>query len=89
MVRNMVYYMTMFRINIHDVKANLSRHLDSLAPGESLLVCRRNVAVAELRKLRLEPRGPRQFGGARGLFTVPETFFEPLSDEDLAGFSGG
>ncbi|MBM4063052.1 MAG: type II toxin-antitoxin system Phd/YefM family antitoxin [Planctomycetes bacterium] len=78
----------MLRINIHQMKTNLSRHLDDLAPGDRLLICRRNVAVAEVRRLPEPGEGPRRLGLARGEFTVPPSFFEPLPPDVVAGFEG-
>ena len=78
----------MFRINIHDMKTNLSKHLDELAPGDRLLICRRNVAIAEVRRLAEPQDGPRRFGLARGQFTVPSAFFEPLPDDVITDFEG-
>lgn len=77
---------TMFRINIHEMKTNLSKHLDDLSPGDRLLVCRRNVAIAEVRRLPEHSSEPRQLGLARGEFAVPATFFEPLPDDLITGF---
>ena len=85
---NLVDYSTMFRINIHDMKTNLSKHLDDLAPGERLLICRRNVAIAEVKRLGGATDSPRQFGLARGQFSIPAAFFEPLPDEVIDGFEG-
>ena len=76
----------MFRINIHEMKTNLSKHLDDLAPGDRLLVCRRNVAIAEVRRLTETRDTPRRLGLARGQFTVPAAFFEPLPDSETAPF---
>ena len=84
----MVDYTTMFRINIHDMKTNLSKHLDDLAPGERLLICRRNVAIAEVRRLPVPGQSSRQLGLARGKFAVPASFFEPLPDDVIADFEG-
>ena len=88
MVGYLVDYPTMFRVNIHDMKTNLSKHLDDLAPGDRLVICRRNVAIAEVRRLPDSSKGPRRFGLARGQFTVPATFFEPLPEDVVAGFEG-
>lgn len=84
----LVYNPTMFRINIHDMKTNLSKHLDDLAPGESLLICRRNVAIAEVRRLAAAGDGPRPCGLAKGQFHVPDAFFEPLPDDIVGDFEG-
>ena len=85
---NLVDYTTMFRINIHEMKTNLSKHLDQLAPGDRLLICRRNVAIAEVRRLGEPGSSPRRFGLARGQFQVPDAFFAPLPDDVLRDFEG-
>lgn len=80
--------MTMKRVNIHEAKAHLSRFLDEVEQGEIVVVCRRNVPIAELRALRSRPDGPRPVGRGKGRFQVPEEFFEPLPDDLVAAFSG-
>ena len=77
---------TMFRINIHEMKTNLSKHLDELGPGDRLLICRRNVAIAEVRRLPDRAAKARRSGLARGVFAIPPTFFAPLPDAVLAPF---
>ncbi len=84
----LVDHSTMFRINIHEMKTNLSKHLDDLQPGERLLICRRNVAIAEVVRLAEPAASTRPAGLARGEFTVPDSFFEPLPDQDLDAFEG-
>lgn len=77
----------MKRVNMREAKANLSRYVAELKPGESLILCKRNKPVAEIRSLRREKRVPRM-GWAKGEFVVPESFFEPLPDELLKAFNG-
>jgi len=80
--------MVVKRVNIHDAKTNLSRYLTELRPGETLVLCNRNQPVAELRSLRKKGvRAPR-IGVAAGKFEVPDSFFDPLSDEIIKAFSG-
>ena len=76
-------------VNIHEAKANLSRYLEAAAAGETVLICNRNVPVAELRALPKASAQPRPVGLARGSFQVPDSFFEPLPDEFVRAFSGG
>jgi antitoxin (DNA-binding transcriptional repressor) of toxin-antitoxin stability system len=79
----------MLRVNIHELKARLSEFLDKLAEGETMLICRRNVPVAELRRLPAPgSRKKRPLGRATGEFTVPASFFEPLPEGILEGFEG-
>jgi antitoxin (DNA-binding transcriptional repressor) of toxin-antitoxin stability system len=80
----------MNRINIHEAKAQakaqLSKHLRKLERGERLLLCRRNVPIAEIRALPAKRDVPRSIGLAKGLFVVPASFLDPLPDELLAAF---
>jgi antitoxin (DNA-binding transcriptional repressor) of toxin-antitoxin stability system len=56
--------------------------------GEVVRICRRNVPVAELRPLPEPAPGKRPPGLAKGMFEVPPSFFEPLPDEVVDGFTG-
>lgn len=78
----------MIRLNIADAKTHLSRHLDRVEQGETIILCRRNVPIAEIRPLPQPPRKPRPVGIDRGMVVPPE-FFEPLPDELLQAFEGG
>lgn len=72
------------KVNMHDAKTHLSRYVAELKEGESLVLCRRNVPVAEIRPLPTEARRPAAPG--RWSFEVPGSFFEPLPEEVLTGF---
>jgi prevent-host-death family protein len=74
----------MLRVNVQQAKAHLSRYLDRVLKGESIILCKRNVPVAEIRPL---PQ-PRPIGLAKGEFEIPPEFFEPLPPELLAAFNG-
>jgi antitoxin (DNA-binding transcriptional repressor) of toxin-antitoxin stability system len=78
----------MIRLNIHEAKTHLSRYLDRLARGEKILLCKRNVPIAEIRPLPPEHSSRRPMGLARGAFDVQPSFFEPLPDELTAAFRG-
>jgi antitoxin (DNA-binding transcriptional repressor) of toxin-antitoxin stability system len=78
----------MIRINVHEAKTHLSRYLAKLAPGESLLVCKRNVPIAEIRRLPVPRAAKRPIGLAKGTFQVPPAFFEALPDEELEAWDG-
>jgi antitoxin (DNA-binding transcriptional repressor) of toxin-antitoxin stability system len=84
----MVHYVVMNRINIHDVKTNLSKYLRRLAPGETLIICRRNEPVAEIRALPKQTGRKRSIGLVKGSFSVPKTFFDPLPNDLLDAFDG-
>jgi antitoxin (DNA-binding transcriptional repressor) of toxin-antitoxin stability system len=78
----------MVKLNIHEAKTHLSRYLAKLEEGESILLCRRNVPIAEIRPLRKARTEPRPVGLRKGQVEVPEEFFEPLPEEVIAAFEG-
>ena len=78
----------MIRLNVHEAKTHLSRYLKALAEGEVIVLCKRNVPIAEIRGLPGERTEPRPVGLARGDFEVPAAFFEPLPDDLVEAFEG-
>jgi prevent-host-death family protein len=87
MPSNMVKYQSMIRANIAEVKANLSSYMERVEGGEVIVVCRRNVPIAEIRPVRKLPAQPRPVGIDPGM-TIPPSFFEPLPDTLLDAFEG-
>jgi antitoxin (DNA-binding transcriptional repressor) of toxin-antitoxin stability system len=71
----------MLRVNIHEAKAHLSAYLEKIRKGEVVVICRRNVPIAELRALPTASKKPRPVGLARHELDVPASFFDPLPDE--------
>ena len=78
----------MIRLNIHEAKTHLSRYLDEVAKGEIIILCKRNIPIAEIRPIYPQRKDQRPLGLARGEFEVMPAFFEPLPDEILASFNG-
>ena len=76
-------------LNIHEAKTNLSQYLNGLTGDDRIILCKRNRPVAEVRLLPEDrSRPPRRLGVAKGEFSVPETFFEPLPAEVVDAFEG-
>lgn len=88
MTTKQVYNMVMIRINIHEAKTHLSRYLKRLREGEVLIICKRNVPIAEVRAVPGTRTRKRPVGLASGEFEVPDSFFEPLPEDVLKGFDG-
>ncbi|MDZ7622117.1 MAG: type II toxin-antitoxin system Phd/YefM family antitoxin [Candidatus Competibacteraceae bacterium] len=79
----------MLQLNIHEAKTHLSRYLHVLEKGETIILCKRNVPIAEIRPLPKTPPQPRPLGLAadRGV-ELPDEFFEQLPAEIVAAFNG-
>lgn len=84
----LVQNFTMIKVNIADARARLSELLQKLKPGEVITICRRNAPIAEIRALPVPAQKPRPIGLAKGAFTIPASFFEPLPEDLLAAFEG-
>lgn len=78
----------MIKLNIHQAKTHLSRYLADLKEGDVILLCKRNMPIAEVRLLPATP-AVRSIGLAKNHFQVPPSFFEPLPDDVLVSFQGG
>ena len=82
------YYVVMIRLNIHEAKTHLSRYLPMLEAGETIILCKRNVPIAEIKPIARKRTKPRELGFMRGQFEVTDAFFEPLPDDLLELFDG-
>lgn len=69
----------MIKVKICEAKAHLSEYLSRLQEGETIVICKRNSPVAEIRAIPGKPKGARPIGLAKGTFRVPKSFFEPLA----------
>ena len=78
----------MIRLNIHEAKTHLSRYLSVLESGEKILLCKRNVPIAEIVPIAKKTENPRPIGLAKGQFIVPDEFFHPLPEEIQDSFTG-
>jgi prevent-host-death family protein len=79
----------MIKLNIHEAKTHLSHYLEEVEQGETIILCRRNQPVAEIRPLPPRRLKKRPIGLAKGKFSVPASFFAELPDEVTAPFNGG
>ena len=80
--------LTMKSVNVHEVKAHLSEYLAQVEAGETVIICRRNKPIAELKPVAATRTTPRPIGLAEGEFTIHDSFFDPLPDDLLDLFEG-
>jgi prevent-host-death family protein len=58
----MTYNMTMIKVNIHQLKANPSHYVDLVQKGTRVIICKRNIPVAELTPMKPIERPPLGLG---------------------------
>lgn len=65
-------------VNVHEAKTHLSRLLERVKNGEEIILAKGGVPYARLTPL---VQKERELGFLEG--SVPESFFEPLSEDEL------
>jgi antitoxin (DNA-binding transcriptional repressor) of toxin-antitoxin stability system len=78
----------MIRLNVHQAKTHLSKYLDRLSEGETILLCKRNTPVAEIRAVAAVRKTKRPIGLAKNRLKITKSFFKPLPDDLLDAFEG-
>ena len=73
-------------VNVHQAKTELSRLLARVEAGEDIVIARRGQPVARL--VACKAPAKRQPDVLKGKIVVPESFFEPLPEEELAAWEG-
>ena len=76
----------MIKLNIHEAKTHLSRYLEQLNEKGVIILCKRNVPIAEIRPIVSPNSTLRPIGLEKGKFRVDSEFFDPLPKEILDGF---
>lgn len=79
----------MIMVNIADAKAKLSEYIEAVSKGESVVICRHNRPVAELRPVEPARIAPRDLTPMfPGETFMTDAFFEPMSEEELQEWEG-
>jgi len=75
------------KLNLHQVKAQFSKYIDLVESGETVIVCKRNVPVAEIRPIARKEKKPPKLGWAEGAAKLPADFSQ-MSEQELAQWEG-
>ena len=67
---------------VHEAKTHLSRLIAAALDGEEVVIARGKTPAVKLVPVDSKPK--RVPGAWKGRFTVPDDFFAPLSDDELA-----
>ena len=77
----------MATVTVHAAKTQLSKLIARALDGEEVVIARGSVPVVKLVPVTPKPR--RQSGVLKGKLHVPDSFFEPMSEEELRLWEGG
>jgi len=91
MTNIMTYNWVMINLNLNEIKTHFSKYLAKVSKGETIVICKRNVPIAEIKSVTKVPQKKRPIGLAGkeySNFEIDNSFFEPLPDDMLAAFNG-
>lgn len=72
------------QVDFARVQAELERLLNQVEAGATVVICKDETPIAEIRPVEKV----RPVGLAQGEVTILPTFFEPLPEEIIEGFEG-
>ena len=66
----------MIKLNLHEAKTQFSKYIEMVEAGEIVVVCKRNIPVAEIRPIETRKKKVPELGWAEGKGAVPSDFKE-------------
>jgi prevent-host-death family protein len=75
-------------VTIHKAKTELSKLIARVEKGEEIIIARGNKPVAKLEPIGSPAKKSRGLGAWKGKVTVPDSFYEPLSEGELRAWEG-
>ncbi|MGG6263827.1 type II toxin-antitoxin system Phd/YefM family antitoxin [Leptolyngbya sp. AN03gr2] len=72
-------------VSIDELQRDPLKYLQQVEAGETLMIVREDLAIAELKPVQKQLR---PFGLCAGEFTVPDDFDAPLPEDILSAFEG-
>ena len=79
-------FRTMVVVNVHQAKTQLSRLLARVEAGEEVVIARRGEPVARL--VGCKPPRKRRPNILKGRVVIPDSFLDPLPEEELTAWEG-
>jgi len=77
----------MKKLNLNEVKTRFSKYIELVEAGETVIICKRNVPVAEIRPIARKRKKTPELGWAKGTITIAADF-DAMSAEELAAWEG-
>ena len=65
-------------VNISDAKTNLSKLIDMVSHGETIVIAKNNRPIADL--VVHKPQGKRKLGLLKGKIIIPDNFTQEYTD---------
>ncbi len=76
----------MTTVNVHEAKTNLSKLLVRVEEGEEVVIARSGKPVARL--VSCKPKRKPQAGVWKGKINIHDSFYDPMTEEELKLWEG-
>jgi prevent-host-death family protein len=78
----------MATFTVHQAKTELSKLMARAEAGEEIVIARRDKPAVKLVPVGEKPQKERVPGALKGMFTLPDSFFDPLPEDELQAWEG-
>jgi prevent-host-death family protein len=75
-------------VTIHKAKTELSKLIQKAVAGEEIVIARGNTPLVKLAPIGEGKRKSRGWGAWKGKIEIPDSFFDPLPEEELEAWEG-
>ena len=75
-------------VTVHKAKTELSKLLKRVEAGDEITIARGDKVIAKLMPAAPAEKKSRGWGAWKGKFTLPDSFFDPLPDDELDAWEG-
>lgn len=79
----------MVNVTMHKAKTELSKLVARAEAGEEVVISRAGKPAVKLVPAEQPAKPARKPGALKGAFTLPDSFFDPLPEEELRAWEGG
>lgn len=79
----------MATVTVQEAETDISSVLADVEAGNEVVIARGKQLIAKVTLLERKPKPKRIPGRYKGLIEVPDSFFDPLTEEELALWESG
>lgn len=74
---------------VHEAETQLSKLMERAARGEEVIIARGDEPAVKITAVEAKRKAKRQPGTLKGLIHVHESFYEPMTDEEIREIEEG
>ncbi len=74
---------------VHEAKTQLSKLIERAERGEEVVIARGNKPAVRMEPVAADKKPKRQPGAFEGQIVIHDSFWEPMTEEELSPWEGG